>query len=166
MVAQHLLWIAGLVSLSSLGGGAQPTPPGAHPAGAPVTAKLTSDKKVYKATDPVKLTFFIKNPSKQPVKMSFSSGMKYDFEIRKGKLPTGEAIWVWSHGRMFTMMFTNTTLDPGKSLTFTESFVPGEAGPDGKPGRALEPGVYTATGTLTLSGRTPRPRAQVTLTVK
>lgn len=135
-------------------------------AGAPVTAKVTLDKRSYSVHSPIKLMLTARNTSREPVKMIFSSGMKYDFEIRSGKTPTGEQKWQWSRGRMFTMMVQFSTLEPGKSLIFSETYSPGAAGPDGKPLPDLAPGDYTAVGVLTVSGRAPRPIGTTTFTVK
>ena len=103
---------------------------------------------------------------KTPVRLAYSSGMKYDFEIRKGKASSGEKVWQWSRGHMFTQIMTSATLDPAKPLVFSETFTPGEQGADGKPVAQLDPGVYTATGILTISGRAPRPMASTTFTVR
>ena len=147
----------------------QPIPPpgGAPPAqGAPVVVSLRTDKKTVHSKDPVKLTLTVKNPSSTPVRLTFNSGMKYDYEIRKGKAPTGEKVWQWSKGRMFIQMILDSILEPGKSIVFTESYVPGAKDGDGKPLPELTPGTYTATGILTLSGRAPRPMASTTFTVR
>ena len=112
------------------------------------------------------MTLTTKCPGKTPVKLTFSSGMKYDFEIRKGKASSGEKVWQWSRGHVFTEMMASTTLDPAKPLVFSETFTPGEQGADGKPVVQLGPGVYTATGILTITGRIPRPMASATFTVR
>ncbi len=160
MVTTRLFTMAGFVCLAAFGAASQP------PATAPVAVSLRTDKKAYHPKDPVKLTFTVKNPSKLPAKLNYSSGMKYDFEIRKGKTPVGEKVWQWAHGRMFAQMILQTTLEPGKQLVFTETFTPGEKDPLGKPTPCLEPGTYTATAVLALMGRAPRPMAQTTFTVK
>jgi hypothetical protein len=63
-------------------------------------------------------------------------------------------------------MITYSTIDPGKSLTFVQTFAPGAPSGEGKPNATLEPGTYTATGILALAGRAPRPMASATFTVK
>jgi len=165
MVISRFAAFAGVLCLAMAGAAAQPEPPGRAPAATPLAASVQTDKKTYRGKDPVKLTFTVKNPTKSPVKLMFG-GMKYDFEIRKGKSPSGEKIWQWSQGRMFAQIVTQTTLDPGKQLTYTETFTPGENGPTNKLIPALDPGIYTATGILTLIGRAPRPMAHTTFTVK
>ena len=169
MVKPQLILSAALVCCAALAVRAQPVPPAGGSRGRsthPVSLILRADKKSYGEKDPIKLTLTAKCPAKTPVKLTFSSGMKYDFEIRKGKAPSGEKVWQWSRGHMFTEMVTNTTLDPAKPLSFSETFAPGEQGADGKPVPQLEPGVYRATGILTISGRAPRPMASTTFTVR
>jgi hypothetical protein len=158
---------AALVCSGALAG-QQPSPePGGFAIGAnPVAVTLATDKKTYAAKEPVKLTLTAKNPSRVPVRLTFNSGMKYDFEIRKGKAPSGDRVWQWSRGRMFIQMVTFATVLPGKTLVFSETLTPGENGPDGKPVAELMPGTYTVTATLALPGRAPRPRASTTFTMK
>ena len=169
MVTSRLIVIAGILYLAAFDAAAQPVPPhaaGQPAAAAPVAVSVRTDKRVYLRRDPIKLTFTVKNPSKSPVKLNFANGMKYDFEIRKGKMPSGDRVWQWSHGRMFFQMVILTTLESGKQLTYAETFAPGENGLDGKPIPVMEPGTYSATAILALSGRAPRPMARTTFVVK
>lgn len=168
MISEKVLAVAACFCSAALAAFAQPErPAGSGPAAsAPVTVSVRSDKKSYGPKDPIKLVLTARNAGKTAVKLMFSSGQKYDFEIRKGKTPSGERIWQWSAGRMFTQMVTWSTLQPSKSLTFTETFTPGETGPDGKPVKALDPGTYTATGIVATGGRTPRAMASTTFVVK
>lgn len=146
----------------------EPPGPGSGPpaVSTPVGVKLQADKKTYNAKDPIKLTLTVTNPGTTPVKLMFGSGMKYEFEIHKGKTAAGEKVWQWSRGRMFTQMVTFTTLDAGKKLEFSEKYVPGDKGADGKVQAQLAPGTYTAVGILQLSGRAPRPSNVTTFTVR
>jgi Intracellular proteinase inhibitor len=125
----------------------------------PVAVSVAADKKTYTTKDPIKLTLTAKNTGKKEVRLTFNNSMKYDFEIRKGKGTTGEKIWQWSHMRLFAQMVSFTSLDPGKTLTFSETYTPGEKGPDGQPLPSLAPGTYTASAILAIGGRAPRPSA-------
>lgn len=165
MLPARFVAIAGLLGLAALGASAQPAPP-AGASTTPVAVSLRTDKKAYHKSDPIKLTFTVKNASKSPVKLTIPSGMKYDFEIRKGKPAAGEKLWQWSRGRMFTEMVVFMTMEPGKQVVYSETFKPGEQGSDGKPVPALEPGTYTASAILQLAGRAPRPTATTTFVVK
>ena len=169
MAISQLVVGAGMLCLTAFGGIGQPDSPGAAgwpPATTPVVVRLATDRKVYPRQRPVKLTFTVKNASKSPVKLVIASGMKYDFEIHKGKTAAGPKVWQWSRGRMFAQMIIQTTMEPGKQQVYAETFTPGENGPDGRAVPALEPGTYTATGVLELSGRAPRPMATTTFEVK
>jgi hypothetical protein len=167
MITRSLILGVAITCVAILAGGAQPGAPAGDPSSsAPVAVSIKTDKKSYGPKDPIKLTMTVKNPGKSPVRLMFTSGMKYDLEIRKGKTRNGASMWQWSRGRMFTQMISNTTLDAGKTLTFAEAYAPGERGADGKPGPELEPGTYTATAVLATSGRTPRPMASTMFTVK
>jgi hypothetical protein len=163
-----MIAVAAILFTPILASLAQVTPPGGDPpaTGAPVSVSLAADKKSYSAKDPVKLTLTAKNTKTMSAKLMFTSGMKYDFEIRKGKAPNGEKVWQWSKGRMFTMMVQFVNLDPGKSLVFTETYTPGDKDAMGKPLPELAPGTYTATGILAIGGRMPRPMATTVFTVK
>lgn len=127
----------------------------------PVAVVVKTDKKTYVRDAPVKLTLTAKNQSEQAVRLPFSSGQRYDFEIRRGKGNTGEKVWQWAKDRMFTMMLGTVTLERGKSLAYAETYTPGN---EGMP--ALEPGTYTLIGTLTTMGRAPQPKHAVTFNVK
>ena len=169
MTISRLVVSAGLLCMSAFGACGQPEPLGAGggpPATTPVVVRLATDKKVYTRKDPIKLTLTVKNTSKSPVKLVIASGMKYDFEIRKGKTAAGPNVWQWSRGRMFAQMIMQMTMEPGKKQVYSETFAPGENGPEGKPVLALEPGTYTAAGVLEVSGRAPRPMAMTTFEVK
>jgi hypothetical protein len=132
----------------------------------PVGVAVSTDKKTYTPKETIKLTLTAKNSTNLPVKLTFNSGMKYDFEICKGKTSSGDKVWQWSRGHAFFQMVTYATLQPGKTLVYSETFTPAVTGPDGKPVAELAPGTYTATATLALMGRAPRPRSSITFTVK
>jgi hypothetical protein len=104
---------------------------------------VKTEHPTYPADSAVKFTLTAKNITHQDVLLSFRSGQRYDFELFRGNSPKGEKIWQWAQSRMFTEMLSCTTLQPGKSLLFAETYKPGG---DGMP--ALTPGVYTVGATL------------------
>ncbi len=53
--------------------------------------------------------------------LNFSSGQQYDFMLREGVKPDGKIVWQWAKGHMFAQMMSARKLEPGKSLTFTET---------------------------------------------
>ena len=130
-----------------------------------VELKLKTDKKSYSDSDAIKITFTIKNKQKEEASISFSDGQKYDFELRKGKDMKAEKVWQLAKGRMSIMVVTTSKIAPGKELTFTETYKPGEKGGDGKPLPKLTAGTYSLTGVLRTVGRTPRPIKTITFQV-
>lgn len=147
--------------------GGKPAPVEGRSAVLPAVS-LKTDKKTYKAGDPITITLTVKNTRKAPLRLAFSSGQKYDFVVQRGKKdPRGETVWQWSRGKMFTQALTSFELAPGKTQTYTEKFDP--AGPqndDAQKVKQITKGVYTVTGIVTTMGRAPRPSAAAVITVK
>ena len=70
----------------------------------------------------VTLTFTVTNPSKDPAKLVFPTGQKYDFVVIDST--TGKEAWRWSTGRGFTQAIVEQTVPAGGSVSFTEKFTP------------------------------------------
>jgi intracellular proteinase inhibitor BsuPI/copper amine oxidase-like protein len=109
---------------------------------------LTADRKTYAVGTPVRLTMSISNPARPTMTLQFSSGLHYDFEVRRGR----ETVWRWSAGRMFTQALTNLTVGPGERRVFSETW--NQRDNNGQP---VSPGTYTAIATLTTMTR-PQPQ--------
>lgn len=124
---------------------------------APLLLKVKTDHASYAASDDILFTLSVKNTTTAPLVLHFNSGQRYDFELRKDK---GTKIWQWARGRMFTMMLSSSTLQPGASLTFTDKYHPGSADTP-----ALAPGFYTLVASLTTDAK-PTPSATMTFKVK
>lgn len=120
-----------------------------------VRVGVKTDKAAYKPGDVVSLTLSAKNPNKEPVTLQFSSGQKYDFEIRKGKDGKGAKVWHWAEDKMFTEAMSSRAVKGNEMLTFTEKSAP-----------ITEKGTYWVQATVTTTGRTPRPFAVTTFVVK
>ena len=133
--------------------------------GGPIVLTVATDKKSYAAAGPINITLTAKNTTKAPVPLRFSSGQKYDIEIRKGKDRNGEKVWQWSRGKMFMMMITSATIAPDKPTIYKDKFDPEAKGADGKSVK-LSTGSYTIVGYLTTMGRAPRPTGSVTIQVQ
>ncbi|MBN3033194.1 MAG: hypothetical protein JW873_03785 [Candidatus Saganbacteria bacterium] len=112
------------------------------PAGAaknsPLTLKLLTDKSVYRAGEPVKMTLSVKNRSGRPVAGRLSSAQKYDFIITD---KAGKVVWRWSAGKVFALMITPFKLGPGGTASY-------EAGWAGT--ARVKPGKYSVKGALRL----------------
>ena len=112
---------------------------------------LTLDRKVYYINlmppiDPqtsiprmtARLT--LRNTTGQPVPLTFASGQRYDLELRNER---GEAVYRWSDGQAFTMIFGEQSFGPGETnYTIVVRLAD-------KEGKALPPGRYVAEGWLT-----------------
>lgn len=121
----------------------------------PVAMTIKTDKATYRPEEAIKFTLKANNIHKETVRLQFSSGQKYDIEIREGKNGKGKRVWLWSEGKMFTQALESLTLAPKAITNYSEkAFAPKEAG------------AYTAQVTLTTLGRTPRAFGMTTFTVK
>jgi len=68
-------------------------------------------------TDSIEMQIEIANTSDKLVTFTHSSGLKYDFVLTDSD---GNELYKWSEGKAFTMMVTQSTLEPGKSIIYTE----------------------------------------------
>lgn len=80
-----------------------------------------------------RFSFRVVNTGTTAITLTFSSGKRADIVVEN---ESGETVWRWSDGRMFTQAITRATLEPGEQIeeSFTWSDPP--------------PGRYVATGTL------------------
>lgn len=127
----------------------------------PVAVGVRTDKKIYHAGEPIKITITAKNATKSAVKLTFPSGQRYDIAIQRGSDPKSPKLWQWSHGQMFIQMVSSVALPPGKTLTFTENYRPGQ-----ERAPVLTPGTYQITGTLTTMGNHTHPFGATRITVR
>jgi hypothetical protein len=88
----------------------------------------------------------LRNTTDQPVTLSFSSGQRYDLELRDER---GNVVYRWSDGRAFTMVMGEENFGPGE-----KNYVVVVRLAD-KQGQPLAPGKYTAVGWITTSGQQP-----------
>ena len=74
----------------------------------------------------VTLTFTVKNPSADPVKVVFPSSQRYDFTAIDST--TGKGVWSWAATRDFLQALGEETVPGGGSLTFVEKWTPPKRG--------------------------------------
>ena len=74
----------------------------------------------------VSLTFTIANTTQSPVKVSFSSGQKYEFAVIDST--SGKEVWRWSNGKGFTASFVEQTVPANSAISFTEKWTPPSRG--------------------------------------
>ena len=141
-------------------GSAPATRPHAVEIVVPVAVSVRTDKKTYHSGEPIQMTLTVKNATKDAVKLTFPSGQRYDFDIRRGSTAKSPKIWQWSHGQMFIQMVSSVSLPPGKTRTFSETYQPGQ---EREP--VLTPGTYKITGTLTTSGNHAHPFGTTRVTI-
>jgi hypothetical protein len=77
-------------------------------------------------SDVVNLTLTFKNPSAEPIKVTFTSGQKFDFVVTDSA--TGRAVWQWSANKSFPMGMSEQTIPANGSLVFTEMWKPTSRG--------------------------------------
>lgn len=134
----------------------------------PIVLTLKTDKKTYASHEPLQMTLLLKNTTQAPIRLDFSSGQRYDIELRREKGTKGELVWQWARERMFTMALGSVTLAPGKPQTYAETYTPKSA--NGQAASATMPtlsaGTYTLIATITTMGEKPRPTAQTTITIQ
>ena len=105
---------------------------------------LHTDRESYVPGQPVQLRLELFNDRAEPVRLTFSSSMRFDFEV----LWEDQLLWRWSADRLFAQMLTEEMLAPGERRTFETTW-------DGRimGGEEAKPGEYLARGILTVSGR-------------
>lgn len=81
----------------------------------PLLYALSADKPVYGPTDLIKITFTVKNASREPIRFDHVNSQLYDFIIR---VPEGEEIAKWSLGRPFLPLEQPVQLAAGQAFTW------------------------------------------------
>ncbi|MDT7896903.1 MAG: carboxypeptidase regulatory-like domain-containing protein [Armatimonadota bacterium] len=102
-----------------------------------------------RAGEKVTMRLKVENKGSQPVTLTFPSGQRYDFVVMT---LDRQIVWVWSHGKVFTLAFGTITLSPGQELEFEEEWA--QTDNDGNP---VRPGTYFVKGIL--STQPPRETA-------
>jgi hypothetical protein len=74
----------------------------------------------------VTLTFTVKNPSGDAVKVVFPSGQRYDFVVADSG--TGTSVWTWSANKSFVAALGEETIPAGGSRTYVEKWTPPKRG--------------------------------------
>ncbi len=95
---------------------------------------LSADKAAYALTDPVSLTFTVKNVGQQPVKFLFGSSKRYDVKA----FLNNTLVYQESTGAGYGGAIEIFSLQPGESRAFTDTLNT----PNDKPFTAT-PGTYT-----------------------
>ena len=72
------------------------------------------------------LTFTVRNPSSDAVKIVYPSGQKYDFAVVDST--SGKEVWRWSASRTFLAAIVEQSVPGGGTLTFVETWKPAARG--------------------------------------
>ncbi|MCK0472675.1 BsuPI-related putative proteinase inhibitor [Halalkalibacter sp. APA_J-10(15)] len=75
------------------------------------------DVEVDQRDDELDVTMTVTNHQENESNLDFSSGQKYEITLRD---ESGEEVYRYSEGKMFTMAIVIETVSPGESLSFTE----------------------------------------------
>ena len=133
--------------------------------GGSIVVTVSTDKKVYAAGAPIRLTLTARNATREAVQLTFSSGQKFDFEIRRGAKIAGPLLWQWSRDQSFVQMLSGETLKPNQARTYHAVFDP-KAAAKAAPPVTLTPGTYTVIGVLTTMQQADRPTGRATFRVQ
>ncbi|PQV63298.1 Intracellular proteinase inhibitor [Abditibacterium utsteinense] len=99
------------------------------------TLTATTDKRIYKVGEEVKVDFSLRNNPDQPTTFNFRSGQNYDVFIKNA---AGQPVWNWSANIRFIMVSRPITFAAGEKREFSVQWN-GDALPDYK----ITPGKYT-----------------------
>ncbi len=110
-----LLAAAGLLAACSLP--AVPDDASGRAVASPIQVTVTTNKPVYQYGETVVMTLTAKNVGTQPVKLTFTSGQRFDFVVSYH----GMVVWKWSAGKAFPGVMGSLTLNPGQSVTYRTS---------------------------------------------
>jgi hypothetical protein len=100
-------------------------------------SKVAAQLDVQVEHQAVRFAFTVRNSSSKHVELLFRNGQSYDFAVVDS---TGQEIWAWAKGRLFTQMVRNKQLGKGQTLRVEEKWA-----------ATIAPGRYTAVATLNSS---------------
>jgi hypothetical protein len=80
--------------------------------------ELTLDKPSYTPKELVRMTLTVTNRSQESFHAGFRSAQSYDFIVKEGE----REVWRWSSDRMFAQMLQDVQIEPGKTLSYKETW--------------------------------------------
>ena len=121
--------------------------PARHPRGAGDPAIVSAlDIRV---AERVEFVFTVRNDARKRVELTFPSGQTHEITVLDS---AGRRVWQWSDGRLFTQSMQNEVLDSEETVTYSETWKPGE-----------RHGRFTAVATLRSDSHALEERAEFTL---
>lgn len=103
---------------------------GVESSGSVLVGTVSVDRKSVRAGETVRFKFTVRNPSRQPARVSFTSGKRFDIEVSRKPEPNARyakgalTIWQWSQGRAFTMALGDVIFAPGETKTYLAEWKP------------------------------------------
>jgi hypothetical protein len=95
-----------------------------NPSANALVGTVTIDRKAAKSGDKVKITFTVRNSGRQPVKVAFNSGKRFDVEVSRKPEPNVRyakgalTLWQLSRGMFYTMALGELVWAPGETRRF------------------------------------------------
>jgi len=119
-------------------GAASPTPAvtGSPTAAEPLTVELELKKAVFRSGEDVDLTLALTANTSEPLTLYYRTSQRYDFVVTTRE---GKEVWRWSAERTFLQELGQETLEPGKKVSYSESWDQKDT-----EGNQVPPGVYMA----------------------
>lgn len=99
--------------------------------------ELTTDKQIYHSGEPIAVALTVVNQNTLPYQAHFASSQIYDVILSDS---SGQKIWQWSDGKLFTQAFTQVTFDPYLPKTWLIVIEPSRWAR-----QTLPPGIYRLT---------------------
>lgn len=81
---------------------------------------LVGELSVDVVGDAVEFTYLVTNDRPEPTDLVFTSGQR--FEIVVTAVDTGDEVWRYSAGRMFTMALEHEHLEGGEGMAFSATY--------------------------------------------
>jgi hypothetical protein len=139
MMAQHWLWLAGLLLVGLLVGYSPKDGTGSE---APSVAFGLEVPAEVRAGTPVPLTLTLQNTSNRPVALTLGGRPAYDFVVTQSD---GLEVWRWSHGQAIQAILELRTLKPGETVAFAATW-----GQRDNAGTPIPTGTYQVRGVMNL----------------
>lgn len=111
----------------------------------PVVVTVMADKPAYAVGEEVRFTLQVRNAGPAPVIVTRPTAQAFDFVVRHaGQRPVAaiaDQVWAWSDNRVFAAVAEQMLMEPGRTLTFSETWDQRD-----RNGNPVGPGAYTVQG--------------------
>lgn len=132
MNGMHAMWMVVLISLLALTAGAGQL--SVDRVEGSLALQAAVGRRAFAMGEPVELLLTARNAGNAAVSVTFMSGQRYDFIVRRAR---GDEVWRWSHDKAFIQVIQAAALRPQEALTFRESWDQRDL-----QGRRVDPGSY------------------------